>query len=49
MDVKCRILAENTAILTQKLILTLVFKKTAIFFLRKLVKIAENCDHNIDS
>jgi hypothetical protein len=30
------------------MIITLVFKKNANFFRRKLGKIAENCDHNID-
>jgi hypothetical protein len=30
------------------LITLLVFKKNANFFRRKLEKIAENCDHNID-
>jgi hypothetical protein len=30
------------------LIITLVFEKNANFFRRKLAKIAENCDHNID-
>jgi hypothetical protein len=29
-------------------IITLVFEKNAKFFRRKLGKIAENCDHNID-
>jgi hypothetical protein len=32
----------------KKLITTLDFKKNANFFRRKLAKIAENCDHNID-
>jgi hypothetical protein len=31
------------------LIVTLFFEKNANFFCRKLSKIAENCDHNIDS
>jgi hypothetical protein len=30
------------------MIMTLVFEKNANFFRRKLAKIAENCDHNID-
>jgi hypothetical protein len=30
------------------LIITLVFEKNANFLCRKLAKIAENCDHNID-
>jgi hypothetical protein len=32
----------------QNFIITLVFDKNAIFC-RKLSKVAENCDHNIDS
>jgi hypothetical protein len=32
----------------KKLIITLVFENNANFFRRKLSKIAENCDHNID-
>jgi hypothetical protein len=31
------------------LIITLVFEKNDKFFRRKLSKMAENCDHNIDS
>jgi hypothetical protein len=30
------------------MIITLVFEKNAKLFCRKLPKIAENCDHNID-
>jgi hypothetical protein len=30
------------------MIITLVFERNAIFFRRKLGKIAENCDHKID-
>jgi hypothetical protein len=30
------------------LIITLVFEKNGNFFRRKLAKIAENCDHNVD-
>jgi hypothetical protein len=30
------------------MIVTLVFEKNGKFFCRKLAKIAENCDHNID-
>jgi hypothetical protein len=46
-------LAKKFAFLTKLnfekyLIITLVFRKNAIFFRRKLGKIAENCDHNID-
>jgi hypothetical protein len=32
----------------QNWIITLVFEKNANFFQRKLAKIAENCDHNIE-
>jgi hypothetical protein len=46
-------LAKNLAVFTQttanfrkKMTITLVSEKTAYF--RKLAKIAENCDHNID-
>jgi hypothetical protein len=37
----------NFSYFLEKLIITLVFEKNAIFC-RKLAKIAENCDHNID-
>jgi hypothetical protein len=47
--------AKQLAFLTQKklnfekkLIITLVFEKKRQFFRRKLGKISENCDHNID-
>jgi hypothetical protein len=30
------------------MIITLVFEKNTNYFRRKLAKIAENCDHNID-
>jgi hypothetical protein len=40
-------LTQNKAKLCKILIITLVFEKTPIFR-RKLGKIAENCDHNID-
>jgi hypothetical protein len=40
-------LAQNKAKLPKILIITLVFETNAIFC-RKLPKIAENCDHNID-
>jgi hypothetical protein len=39
---------KNTAEFYEKCIIILVFKKNRQFFRRKLVKIAENCDHNID-
>jgi hypothetical protein len=41
-------LTQNKAKLCKILIITLVFEKNANFFRRKLSKIAENCDHNID-
>jgi hypothetical protein len=44
---KLAFLNQNKAKLCKNLILTLVFEKNAIFC-RKLSKIAENCDHNID-
>jgi hypothetical protein len=40
--------AQTTPSFLQKMIMTLVFEKSANFFRRKLAKIAENCDHNID-
>jgi hypothetical protein len=40
--------AQNKAKLCKNWIITLVFEKNANFFRRKLAKIAENCDHNID-
>jgi hypothetical protein len=44
-----RFLIQNKAKLCKILIITLVFEKNANFFVRrKLSKIAENCDHNID-
>jgi hypothetical protein len=44
---KLAFLTRNKAKLCKILIITLVFEKTP-FFRRKLAKIAENCDHNID-
>jgi hypothetical protein len=44
---KLAFLTQNKAKLRKFLIITLVFEKNAIFC-RKLAKIAENCDHNID-
>jgi hypothetical protein len=41
-------LTQNTAKLCKILIITLFFLKNAIFSQKKLTKIAENCDHNID-
>jgi hypothetical protein len=41
-------LTQNKAKLCTTLIITLVIEKNANFFRRKLSKIAENCDHNID-
>jgi hypothetical protein len=50
-----KIRRKNLAFLTQSkskiykiLTITLVFEKNANFFRRKLTKIAENCDHNVD-
>jgi hypothetical protein len=45
---KLAFLTQNKAKLCKILIITLVFEKNVNFFLRKLSKIAENCDHNID-
>jgi hypothetical protein len=45
---KWRFLTQNKAKLCKLLIITLVCEKNANFFRRKLAKIAENCDHNID-
>jgi hypothetical protein len=42
------LLTQNKAKLCKTLIIILVFEKNANFFRRKLSKIAENCDHNID-
>jgi hypothetical protein len=44
---KFAFLAQNKTKVCKILIITLVFDKNAIFC-RKLSKIAENCDHNID-
>jgi hypothetical protein len=44
---KLAFLTQNKAKLCKILIVTLAFEKNAIFC-RKLSKIAENCDHNID-
>jgi hypothetical protein len=41
-------LTHNKAKVRKMLIITMVFEKNANFFCRKLAKIAENCDHNID-
>jgi hypothetical protein len=43
-----RFFAQNKAKLCKILIITLVFDINANFFRRKLVKIAENFEHNID-
>jgi hypothetical protein len=45
---KLAFLTQNKANLYKMLIITSVFEKNANFFRRKLSKIAENCDHNID-
>jgi hypothetical protein len=44
---KLAFFAQNKAKLCKNLIIILVLRKTPIFR-RKLAKIAENCDHNID-
>jgi hypothetical protein len=41
-------LTQYKAKLCKILIITLVFEKNDNFFRRKLGRIAENCDHNID-
>jgi hypothetical protein len=41
-------LARSKAKFCKNLSITMVFEKNAIFFRRKLSKIAEDCDHNID-
>jgi hypothetical protein len=46
---KWRFFTQNKAKICEILIITWVFEKNANFFRRKLSKIAENCDHNIDS
>jgi hypothetical protein len=43
-----RFFAQTTASFLKKLTISLFFEKTPIFFRRKLAKLAENCDHNID-
>jgi hypothetical protein len=45
---KIAFFTQNKAQLCRILIITLVFEKNANFFRRKLAKIAENCDHNIE-
>jgi hypothetical protein len=45
---KMAFLTQNKGKLCKILIITLVFEKKSQFFRRKLSKIAENCDHNID-
>jgi hypothetical protein len=45
---KLAFLTRNKAKLCKFLIVTLFFVKKRQFFRRKLAKIAENCDHNID-
>jgi hypothetical protein len=45
---KLAFLSQNKAKFWKKLTITLFFEKNANFFHRKLSKIAENCDHNID-
>jgi alpha/beta superfamily hydrolase len=43
------VFAQTTASFCKKLIITSVFKKKRHFFHQKLSKLAENCDHNIDT
>jgi hypothetical protein len=45
---KLSFLTQNKATFYNNLIITFVFKKNANFFRRKLGKIVENCDHNIN-
>jgi hypothetical protein len=45
---KMAFLTQNKGKICKILIITLVFEKNANFFAKKLAKIAENCDHNID-
>jgi hypothetical protein len=45
---KIGVLTQNKAILCKIVIITLVFDKKTPIFSQKIVKIAENCDHNID-
>jgi hypothetical protein len=40
--------AKTTVTISKNLIITLDFWEERQFFRRKLAKIAENCDHNID-
>jgi hypothetical protein len=46
--IKLAFLTQNKAKSCKIWIITLIFEKNANFFRRKLSKIAENCDHNID-
>jgi hypothetical protein len=45
---KLAFLTQNKAKLCKILIISLGFEKNANYFRRKLSKIVENCDHNID-
>jgi hypothetical protein len=45
---KLAFLTQNKAEICKMLIITLVFEKNANFLGRKLLKIAENFDHNMD-
>jgi hypothetical protein len=42
------VFSTNYSQFCKKNIITLVFEKKTAIFCRKLAKIAENCDHNID-
>jgi hypothetical protein len=45
---KLAFFTQNKAKICKIVIITLAFEKKRQFFSRKLAKIAENCDHNID-
>jgi hypothetical protein len=45
---KLAFFAQTTASFLDKMIVTLFFLEKTPFFRRKLAKLAENCDHNID-
>jgi hypothetical protein len=42
------VFAQTTASFCKNVIITLIFEKYANYFCRKLAKITEHCDHNID-
>jgi hypothetical protein len=45
---KLEFFTQNKATICKNVIITWFFEKNAHFFSRKLPKISENCDHNID-